>query len=124
MDLNPYTRPEDYYREGSISYDNLISISAKNKMNIEYLKERLYKAVISSPELLDQTIITNSRHYEALYKSDESLGAVLSGLDAGLSGDLIALDIRQALHHLGEITGEIYTDDLLESIFGRFCIGK
>ncbi len=124
MDLNPYTHPEDYYRKGSISYDNLVSISAKNKMNIEYLKERLYKAIISSPELLDQTIITNNRHYEALYRADESLGAVVDGLDSGISGDLIALDIRQALHHLGEITGEIYTDDLLDSIFGRFCIGK
>ena len=68
--------------------------------------------------------MTNSRHYEALYKADEALNKVLEGLTGGITGDFIAMDIRQALHHLGEITGEIYTDDLLDSIFGRFCIGK
>jgi len=124
MDLNPYTRPEDYYKEGLISYDNLITISAKNKMNIEYLKERLYKAVIDTPDLSNQTIVTNNRHYDALYQSQESLDRVLHGLKSGITGDFIAMDIRQALHHLGEITGEIHTDDLLDSIFGRFCIGK
>ena len=124
MDLNPYTRPEDYYKEGLIAYDNLITISAKNAMNIEYLKERLYKAVIEAPDLNDQTIVTNNRHYDALYKAQESLDRVLTGLTSGITGDFIALDIRQALQHLGEITGEIYTDDLLDSIFGRFCIGK
>ena len=124
MDLNPYTRPEDYYKEGLISYDNLITISAKNKMNIEYLKERLYKTVITTPDLVDQTIVSNNRHYDALYKANESLGAVMNGLKSGITGDFIAMDIRQALHHLGEITGEIHTDDLLDSIFGRFCIGK
>ena len=124
MDLNPYTRPEDYYKEGLIAYDNLITISAKNVMNIEYLKERLYKAVIETPDLNDQTIVTNNRHYDALYKAQESLDRVLKGLTSGITGDFIAMDIRQALQHLGEITGEIYTDDLLDSIFGRFCIGK
>ena len=123
MDLNPYTRPEDYYKEGLIAYDNLITISAKNEMNIEYLKERLYKAVIETPDLNDQTIVTNNRHYDALYKAQESLDRVLKGLTSGITGDFIAMDIRQALQHPGEITGEIYTDDLLDSIFGRFCIG-
>ena len=124
MDLNPYTRPEDYYRKGLIDYNNFITISAKNKMNIEYLKERLYKSIIDAPELLDQTIVSNSRHYDALHKSSEALDKVLHGLSSGLTGDFIAMDIRQSLYHLGEITGEIHTDDLLESIFGRFCIGK
>ena len=124
MDLYPYARPEDYYKDDLIAYENMITISAKNKMNIEYLKERLYQSVIQSPELLDQTIVTNSRHYEALYKANESLVKVLEGLKGGITGDFIAMDIRQALHYLGEITGEIYTDDLLDSIFGRFCIGK
>jgi len=66
MDLNPYTRPEEYYSEGFISYDNLITASAKNKMNIDYIKERLYEMVIDDPNLLDQTVVTNNRHYEAL----------------------------------------------------------
>jgi len=124
MDLNPYTKPEEYYKEGLISSDNLISASALNKMNIDAIKDLLHKTVIDNPELMDQTIVSNSRHYDALHKAYESLDAVLNGLTGGMTGDFIAMDIRQALHHLGEITGEIYTDDLLDSIFTRFCIGK
>lgn len=124
MDLNPYTKPEDYYRDGLITKENLITTSALNNMNIEALKDLLYDTVISNPDLMDQTIVSNSRHYDALHKSYESLDRVLSGLSSGITGDFIAMDIRQALHHLGEITGEIHTDDLLDSIFGRFCIGK
>ena len=124
MDLNPYTEPEDYYRVGLIGRSNLITTSALNKMNIEALKEQLYQTVIDHPELMDQTIVSNSRHYDSLHKALESLDAVLNGLRSGITGDFVAMDIRQALHHLGEITGEIHTDDLLDSIFGRFCIGK
>jgi tRNA modification GTPase len=124
MDLNPYTEPSDFYKEGLISKDNLITASALNRMNIEYIKEKLYEMVISDPSMMDQTIVSNSRHYDALHKSYESLDAVLNGLASGITGDFIAMDIRQALHHLGEITGEISTDDLLDSIFSRFCIGK
>jgi len=124
MDLNPYAKPEEYYKEGLISVDNLITASALNKMNIDSLKDLLYKTVIDNPELMDQTIVSNSRHYDSLHKAYESLDAVLNGLTGGLTGDFIAMDIRQGLHHLGEITGEIYTDDLLDSIFTRFCIGK
>jgi len=124
MDLNPYTKPEEYYRQDLISKENLITVSAKNKMNIEYVKDQLYGLVISEREISDQTIVTNNRHYDALFKSQESLDKVMHGLKSGLTGDFIAMDIRQSLHYLGEITGEIYTDDLLDSIFGRFCIGK
>ena len=124
MDLNPYLEPSDYYKEGLISVDNLITASAKNRMNIDFLKEKLYQMVVDNPTLMDQTIVSNSRHYDALYKAEEALDAVLKGLTTGITGDFIAMDIRQALHHLGEITGQIHTDDLLESIFGRFCIGK
>lgn len=124
MDLNPYTRPEDYYKDGLIGPKNLITISAKNKMNIDYLKDRLFDVVMDNKNLGDQTIVSNNRHYDALYHARVSLEKVLDGLRMGLTGDLVALDIRQGLHHLGEITGEIYTDDLLDSIFGRFCIGK
>lgn len=124
MDLNPYTKPEDYYRDGLITAENLITTSALNKMNIEALKDSLYRLVIDGPDLMDQTIVSNSRHYDALQRAYESLDRVLGGLSSSVTGDFIAMDIRQALHHLGEITGEIHTDDLLESIFGRFCIGK
>lgn len=124
MDLNPYVRPEDYFHRGLIGHHNLITASAKNHMNIDYIKETLYTMVIDDPTLLDHTIVSNNRHYEALQRSYEALSAVIQGLDSGISGDFIAMDIRQALHHLGTITGEISTDDLLESIFSRFCIGK
>ena len=124
MDLNPYTKPEEYYKEGIISAKNIITTSALNKMNIEALKEHLYNTVIDHQELMDQTIVSNTRHYDALNKSCESLSKVLNGIQTGITGDFIALDIRQSLHFLGEITGEIHTDDLLESIFTRFCIGK
>ena len=124
MDLNPYTEPESYYKEGLIDKGNLITTSAVNKMNIEALKEMVYNLIIDNPELLDKTIVTNARHVDALRKSREALDAVLNGLNTNVTGDFIAMDIRQALHHLGEITGEIHTDDLLDSIFSRFCIGK
>lgn len=124
MDLNPYVEASDYYKEGRISKKNLIPVSAKNQMNISFLKEVLFETVVDNPHLMDHTIVTNSRHYEALTKTDESLIAVLQGMDNGITSDFIALDIRQALHHLGEITGEISTDDLLGNIFSNFCIGK
>ena len=124
MDLNPYTKPKDYYKNSLIGENNLVTVSAKNQMNIDYLKETLFKAVVDNPQLMDQTIVTNSRHYEALQKSFESLDNVTKGMNSGITSDFIAMDIRQALHHLGEITGEISTDDLLSNIFSNFCIGK
>jgi len=124
MDLNPYAKLEDFYKSGIIDEKNLISASAIHKMNIEALKDLLYKNVIDNPEMLDQTIVVNNRHFEALYNADNSLAKVLTGLKSGISADLIAMDIRQSLYSLGEITGEISSDDLLDSIFSRFCIGK
>lgn len=124
MDLNPYTKPSDYYKDDLISAKNLIPVSAKNQMNIDYLKEALFMMVVENPNLMDQTVVTNARHYEALQKAHESLDDVLKGLDSSITSDFIAMDIRQALHHLGSITGEISTEDLLGNIFSRFCIGK
>mgnify|MGYP000229530661 CR=1 FL=1 len=125
MDLNPYTKPEDYYIEGLIGKENMIPVSALNKMNIEHLKDTLYQLVIGAPELGDQSIVSNIRHQDALGQAYTALDIVYQGLSTdGVTGDLVALDIRQALYHLGLITGEVSTDDLLESIFTRFCIGK
>ena len=124
MDLNPYTTPEAYYKTGLIDANNLIAVSAKNQMNIDYLKEQLYHAVIEQPNLIDQTVVSNARHYEALTKAQESLSDVLKAMDEGITSDFIAMDIRRALAYLGEITGEVSTDDLLGNIFGKFCIGK
>ncbi len=124
MDLNPRTNPADYYHDDLITIDNTITTSALNDMNIEYLKSKLFSIVISDKSLLDNTIVSNSRHYDALTKASESLEAVMTGLTTGITNDFVAMDIRQALHYLGEITGEISTDDLLGNIFGKFCIGK
>ena len=124
MDLNPYIKPESFYKEDLIDSHNIITCSALNLMNIEYIKSKLYDMVVADPELLDQTIVSNSRHFEALSQAKESLDAVIDGLMSGVTGDFIAMDIKRALYHLGEITGEISNEDLLDSIFTRFCIGK
>lgn len=100
-----------------------LTFSAKHKTRLNELKSLLVQTVESMSSGSD-TAVTNARHYDALHKAYTSLDAVLTGLDTGITGDFIAMDIRQSLHYLGEITGEIYTDDLLDSIFTRFCIGK
>ena len=148
MDMNPYTKREHFLEFGSrnsefgngksefgseentsefpipIAQFEWVPVSAINKMNIPHLKEKLYEAVISDKVSLDETIVTNARHFQALQRADQSLADVLKGMDQSVTSDFIAMDIRQALHHLGEITGEISTDDLLGNIFANFCIGK
>lgn len=99
-------------------------ISAKENDSLDTLKETLFNAVNESKVANNDTVVTNVRHYEALSKANESLHKVLEGLGNNITGDFLAMDIRQALHHLGEITGEITTDDLLDNIFSKFCIGK
>lgn len=123
MDINPYFDANTFVKEDDVSLDNIITASARNNMNIEYLKRSLYNAVISE-EIGDQTIVNNARHYDALYQTRESLDRALVGLQSNVTGDFIAMDLRQALYHLGEIVGEISSEDLLDSIFSRFCIGK
>ena len=101
-----------------------VSISAKEKTGIEILKSRLTEFVNTSALEENQIIVTNTRHIEALNGARKSLKEVLAGFDMGMAGDLVAIDIRRSLFHLGEITGEITTDDLLGNIFSKFCIGK
>lgn len=124
MDLYPYANAADYYIEGITDAQNVLPLSAKNRMNVEALKDLLYQAVIRDSSVLDQTIVTSTRHVDALRRTDQSLEAVLAGLQTGVTGDFIAMDLRQALYHLGSITGSISSEDLLDSIFSRFCIGK
>lgn len=123
MDLDPYLKPESFYNE-HINEDNLITASAINQMNIDYLKSKLFQLGIKGQSQADSVIITNTRHYKALSETSEALQRAKDNLNQGLSGDLIAMDIRRALHFLGEISGEVTTDDLLENIFSKFCIGK
>lgn len=123
MDLNPYTKAEHYTNE-LLTADKFIPISAIAKMNIEYLKEKLYNTVITNQLNMESTIVTNARHFDALQKAHNSLSDVLRGMEEGVTSDFVAMDIRQAIYHLGSITGEISTDDLLGNIFANFCIGK
>jgi len=103
---------------------NVLFLSAKFKTGISELENKLLSLVDSGALRGDSTIVTNSRHYDALLKALEEIQKVKEGLDMELSSDLMAIDIRQALYHLGEITGSVTTDDLLGNIFSNFCIGK
>lgn len=102
----------------------ILKISAKQGTHIEELKQSLRHAIDLGKVHSGETIVTNARHYAALSKAHEALNDILRGLDSGLTGDLLAIDIRRALHHLGEITGSVSPDDLLHHIFSSFCIGK
>jgi len=101
-----------------------ISISARQKTNMNELVEFLLKSIHKGNFSENDVIITNARHYEALSKAKESIERVIEGLQNGISGDFLAQDIRECLHYLGEITGEISTDEVLGNIFKNFCIGK
>ena len=101
-----------------------LPISAKTGTGVEELQQKLLQFVNTGELRNNNTIVTNSRHYNSLLKALEEINKVQEGLNANLSGDLLAIDIRQALYHFGEITGEITNDDLLGNIFANFCIGK
>jgi tRNA modification GTPase len=101
-----------------------LMLSAKENIGIDVLHDKLLGFINTGALKNNDTIITNSRHYDALLKALEEIKKVQYGLNSGLSGDLLAIDIRQALYHFGEITGEITSDDLLGNIFANFCIGK
>jgi tRNA modification GTPase len=105
-------------------FNDIISISAQSKENVEKLKKMFVDKVAKGKIDSEETIITNARHYDALKQVDKSLHDILSGLDTKLPLDLVALDIRRCLHYLGEITGEITNEEQLGWIFGKFCIGK
>ena len=105
-------------------YPDMLFISAGNKENLELLKARILELVNLDKFRTGNTVVTNVRHYDSLTKTRESLLEVLGGLDQLVTNDFLAMDIRRALHYLGEITGEVTTDDLLANIFSKFCIGK
>jgi len=102
----------------------LITISAKQKTGIDELKNTLLSFVNTGALRNNETIITNSRHYDSLLKALEEIQKVQFGLSSNLSSDLMAIDIKQALYYFGEITGEVTNDELLGNIFANFCIGK
>jgi tRNA modification GTPase len=101
-----------------------VFISAKLKDNLDKLKKRLIDLLDLGKVRVGDTIVTNARHYESLFKSQTALREVIDGMEKQASGELLAEDIRQSIYYLGEITGEITNEDLLENIFSKFCIGK
>ncbi len=99
-------------------------ISAKKQQNTDQLQELLLKKTIIPSIGEDDVIVTNLRHYEALKKALEAIRHVIEGLDSGITHDFLAQDIRECMFYLGEITGQISTDEILGNIFSQFCIGK
>ncbi|MFD2554654.1 tRNA uridine-5-carboxymethylaminomethyl(34) synthesis GTPase MnmE [Sphingobacterium tabacisoli] len=117
----------DLLAEGDRAEYNVLNplyISAKKQLGIDELKEELLNQVNLSNINTDDVMVTNIRHVEALQLTQAALERVLYGIDNPVTSDFLAMDIRQSLHHLGEITGTVTTDDLLENIFSKFCIGK
>ncbi|WP_298223732.1 tRNA uridine-5-carboxymethylaminomethyl(34) synthesis GTPase MnmE [Flavobacterium sp.] len=108
----------------SNSNAQLIPISAKNKTGIEDLKNQLLSFVNTGALRNNETIVTNTRHYDSLLKALEEIQKVKYGLQTNLSSDLMAIDIKEALYHFGMITGQVTNDELLGNIFANFCIGK
>ncbi|HEY5406324.1 MAG TPA: tRNA uridine-5-carboxymethylaminomethyl(34) synthesis GTPase MnmE [Ginsengibacter sp.] len=101
-----------------------IFISAKMNTGIELLKEKLFNIVAGNSELSENIVLTNVRHYNALKEVQASLDDIKKGIENKISGDLLSSDIRRCLHYIGEITGEISNEDMLDYIFSKFCIGK
>jgi tRNA modification GTPase len=115
---------EEQVRAALSGIEKIIFIAARQSKHIEVLKERMVDTVLQGQVQAENTIVTNARHYHALKEAAKSLQDIQAGMDSQLSGDLLALDIRRALHYLGEITGQVSNEDMLDYIFSKFCIGK
>ncbi|WEK21694.1 MAG: tRNA uridine-5-carboxymethylaminomethyl(34) synthesis GTPase MnmE [Candidatus Pedobacter colombiensis] len=121
MDLSYSDRLKELKLPADIHF---IAISAKENLHIEELKQLLYDTAVGDQLSDNHTMVTNIRHVEALQRTRSALNSVAEGLVNPVTSDFLAMDIKQALHYLGEITGQVTTDDLLENIFSKFCIGK
>ncbi len=115
---------EDMVRRKFSGVERVIFISAKQNLHTEVLKNKMTDAVLQGKVQAENTIVTNARHYHSLMETAKSLADIMTGLDNNLPGDLLALDIRRCLHYLGEITGHVSNEDMLDFIFSKFCIGK
>jgi tRNA modification GTPase len=110
-------------QSSTLSYTEFCSISTLDSKTIDQLKDKLFKQV-DNIVVQGDVVVSNARHYEALQNALKAVVNISKGLDNDLSGDLLSIDINEALHYLGEISGEITNDELLGNIFGKFCIGK
>lgn len=107
-----------------INNQEFVLISAANLKNLDGLKDSILNQVKVNTVKQGDVLVTNLRHFQKLTETQAALTRVVEGLNTGITGDFLAMDIRQSLHHLGEITGEITSEDLLANIFSKFCIGK
>lgn len=108
----------------AIKNQEFVLISAANRKNLDTLKDSILNLVKVNEVKQGDVLVTNLRHFQKLTETQTALTRVVNGLNAGITGDFLAMDIRQSLHYLGEITGEITSEDLLANIFSKFCIGK
>ena len=122
--INDYGKVEKQLKELLPQSAVITAISAKRDSDIEALRNLIVKTAALPDVDSDTVIVTNARHYQALTHAREAIARAIDGLNSGLSGDLLDQDIRECLHWLGEITGEITTDAILGEIFAHFCIGK
>jgi len=107
-----------------LPHESLVFIAAKSRANLDELVQIMKRAVDFDSIGPEEIIVSNVRHYEALSMAYGAIEKVIEGLKTGISGDFLAQDIRECLHYLGEITGEVSTDEILGHIFKHFCIGK
>jgi tRNA modification GTPase len=115
---------EKFLQHAKGRFAESIFISAKMNTGIEVLKEKLFVAATGNKMLSENIVVTNARHYSALKEVQNALNEITKGIENKIPGDLLSPDIRRCLHYLGEITGEITNEDMLDYIFSKFCIGK
>ena len=101
-----------------------IAVSSTQGTGLDRLRQVMVDAVSRDKAASSDILLTNARHYDALGRADAALRQVAAALTQGIPADLVAVDLRDALYHLGSITGEVVPDDILGNIFSRFCIGK
>lgn len=124
IDLQPHTESASAVTAEGTEDKYTIRLSAKTGEGIRALVAALARSVDATAAYRGEAIVTNQRHYHALCEALTALDAALDGLHHGLTSELLSEDIRAAINHLGEITGEITSDDILQNIFSKFCIGK
>lgn len=124
IDLQPHTESASAVTAEGTEDRYTIRLSAKTGEGIRTLVAALARSVDATAAYRGEAIVTNQRHYHALCEALTALDAALDGLQHGLTSELLSEDIRAAINHLGEITGEITSDDILQNIFSKFCIGK
>ncbi len=124
LDLHPGFDARALSEAIGLRPEQVLAICAHDRESLHALRERMYQIGVGGELSLEQTIVSNARHQEALLRTANALEQTLGGLNMGLTNDLLALHMREALYHIGSITGDITVEDLLGNIFGKFCIGK